>query len=49
MRLWGESVVRKYLVRSVLGVVGGHADVAMCGRIWWYRFRMREFRLVVVE
>jgi hypothetical protein len=27
--LWGESVVRKYWVRSVWGVVGGQADVAM--------------------
>ncbi len=30
--LWGESVVRKYWVRSVWGVVGGQADVSMCGR-----------------
>jgi hypothetical protein len=27
--LWGESVVRKYWARSVWGVVGGQADVAM--------------------
>jgi hypothetical protein len=42
-------VVRKYWVRSVLGLVGGHADVAMCGRMWWCHFRMRECELGVVE
>ncbi len=48
--LWGENVVRKYWVRSVMVVVGGHADVlAMCGRMWWYCFRMRECGLVVVH
>ena len=31
--LWGESVVRKYRVRSVRGVVGGQDDVVMCGRM----------------
>ncbi len=31
--LWGESVVRKYWVRSVLGVVGGQDDVAVFGRM----------------
>ena len=33
--LWGERVVRKYCARSVLGVVGGHAVAAICGRMWW--------------
>ncbi len=42
-------MVRKYWVRSVLGLVGGHADVAMCGRMWWCHFRMRECELGVVE
>jgi hypothetical protein len=27
------TVVRKYWVRSVRGVVGGQDDVAMCGRM----------------
>ena len=31
--LWGESVVRKYWVRSVWGVVGGQDDAAMFGRM----------------
>jgi hypothetical protein len=47
--LWGESVVRKYWARSIWGVVGGQADVAMCGRMWRYHFRMMECGLVVVE
>jgi hypothetical protein len=43
-------VVRKYWARSVRGVVGGQApDVAMCGRMWWYCFRMMECGLVVFE
>jgi hypothetical protein len=29
-------VVRKYWARSVWGVVGGQADVAMFRRMWWY-------------
>ncbi len=47
--LCGESVVRKYWARSVRGVVGGQADVAMCRRMWWYCFRMMECGLVIVE
>ncbi len=47
--LWGESVVMKYWARSVWGVMGGQADVAMCGRMWWYCFRMMECGLAVVE
>ncbi len=31
--LWGESVVRKYWVSSVWGVVGGQDDIAICGRM----------------
>ena len=31
--LWGESVLRKYCARSVLGMVGGHAVEAICGRM----------------
>jgi hypothetical protein len=42
-------VVWKYWARSVRGVVSGQADVAMCGRMWWYRLRMMECGLVVVE
>jgi hypothetical protein len=44
-------VVRNYWARSVWGVVGGQADVAMCGRMWWHCFRMMEMEcgLVVVE
>jgi hypothetical protein len=38
-----------YWVRSVWGEVGGQADVAMCGRMWWYPYRIMECGLVVVK
>jgi hypothetical protein len=42
----GKDVLGKV---SVQGVVGGQADVAMCGRMWWYHFRMMGCGLVDVE
>ena len=36
-------------MRSVLGVVGGHDDITIFGRMWWNRFRMSESGLFVVE
>jgi hypothetical protein len=42
---WGKEV----LGRVCLGVVGRQTDVAMCRRMCWYCFRMRECGLVVVK
>jgi hypothetical protein len=42
----GGECGKKYWVRSFWEVVGGQADVAMCGRMWWYCFRMMECGLI---
>jgi hypothetical protein len=45
----GGECGKEVMSQICLGCVEGQADEAMCGRMWWYCFRMRECELVVVK